>query len=616
MRRLMILPLILILPALCWAQAKPVPVELNNPGFEQELKGWDNADNAELIGVFTVEHDTQRSGKASLHMQSQEQGQWPWVSLRIDKVDADATYLAKVWFRGAEESDSAAVIKLEFLNDKGDVVGSRYTKRPVPNGQWLQMGVQTAAPAEAASAVLYLRLLGDTEVWFDDVELARVGDPPALVAKPARLALQPGEAKQVHLEVVSAAELPDPVEAKLTVTDPLNKEVKDVKGVLLRKDAHTLGGDISLPALSPGTHVWRVKLPAATMEGRIFVPLSKRQPKYLTDQGFLKIGTQPVFPIGLYHVSVADYATLAKQGFTAVQGLASQEPRLLKIAMQEAAKAKLLVDIPLHYAGMVAGNMTASQQKLGYFAKEQAISGWKLADQPDQHPEIADEVPEAYQRLKQKDEQRPLLLTVERPETYEYWANFCDALQVVCFPVPGQPLTVVSDRISAARKALLPWQHLSVLLQAGWLPGDANQPSFDQARAMVYLAVINGAQGVYWYSFRDPGWQLVESPLWERFSELNAETATLGALAVSGTRSPLENDNAKLQTAAFSAGDGIQVMMVNPTAEAQSATLKLAQPAAKTEITSGKANLEIKEGALAVTLEPLGAALVAVETAK
>ncbi|MGE5531655.1 MAG: hypothetical protein ACM3VW_06025 [Bacteroidota bacterium] len=616
MRRLMMVSLILILPALCWAQTKPVPIELANPGFEQEMKGWDNADNPELIGVFTVEQDTQHSGKFSLHMQSQEPGQWPWVSTKIDKVDPGATYLAKVWFRGAEPSDSAAVLKLEFLNEKGEVVGSRYVKRPLPNAQWLQMGVQDAAPAEAVSGKLYLRLVGSTEVWFDDLELARVGDPPALVAKPARLALQPGEAKQVHLEVVSAAELPDPVEAKLSVTDPSNNEVKDVKGALARKDAHTLAGDISLPALSPGTHVWRVKLPAGSVEGRIFVALSKRQPKYLTDQGFLKIGQQPVFPIGLYHVSVADYATIAKQGFNAVQGLASQEPRLLKTALQEAIKAKLLVDIPLHYAGMVAGNMTASQQKLQYFAKEQAISGWKLADEPDQHPEIADEVPEAYQRLKQKDEQRPLLLTVERPDTYEYWANFCDALQVVCLPIPGQPLTMVSDRVAAARKVLLPWQHLSVLLQAGWLPGAANQPSFDQARAMVYLAVINGAQGIYWYSYRDPGWQLMDSPLWEKFADLNAETAKLGGVAISSVRSAVENDNPKLQAAGFTAGERLQVMMVNPTAEAQTATLKLAKPAAKTEITSGKATLEIKEGALAVTLEPLGAALVAVETAK
>jgi hypothetical protein len=531
-------------------------------------------------------------------------------------VDPGATYLAKVWFRGAEASDSAAVLKMEFLNEKGEVVGSRYVKRPVPNGQWLQMGVQDGAPAEAVSAKLYLRLVGDTEVWFDDVELARVGDPPALVAKPARLALPPGEAKQVHLEVLSTPDLPDPVEATLTVTDSVNKEVKDVKGELTRKDAHTLEGDISLPALSPGTHVWRVKLTTGTAEGRIFVALSKRQPKYLTDQGFLKIGQQPIFPIGLYHVSVSDYASIAQHGFNAVQGLASQEPRLLKTALQEATKTKLLVDIPLHYAGMVAGNMTASQQKLQYFAKEQAISGWKVADEPDQHPEIADEVPEAYQRLKQKDEQRPLLLTIERPETYEYWANFCDALQVVCFPVPGQSLTVVSDRVAAARKALLPWQHLSVLLQAGWLANAANQPTYDQARVMVYLAVINGAQGIYWYSYRDPGWQLMDSPLWENFADLNAETARLGGVTTGGVRSAVENDNPKLQVAGFAVGDGLQVMMVNPAAEAQTATLKLAKPAAKTEITSGKATLEIKDGALAVTLEPLGAALVAVETAK
>ena len=133
---------------------------------------------------------------------------------------------------------------------------------------------------------------------------------------------------------------------------------------------------------------------------------------------------------------------------------------------------------------------------------------------------------------------------------------------------------------------------------------------------MVYLAIINGAQGIYWYSFRDPGWQLADSPLWERFADLNAETAKLGAVAMSAPRSSIEIDNTKLQAAAFSAGERTQVMMVNPGAEAQTATLKLAKPAVKADVVSGKASVEVKEGVLTVTLEPLGAALVSVEAAK
>ena len=444
--------------------------------------------------------------------------------------------------------------------------------------------------------------------------MVQAGDAPSVTASPLRLALQPGQPRQVHLEVTSAAELPEAAPPKLLVTDPAGKEIKDVKGELARKDAHTLAGDFDLPSLLPGTHTWRVKLPNGQAEGRFYVVLAKRQPKYLTDQGLLKIGASSVFPIGIYHVSVADYESLAQHGFNAVQGLAGQQPRLLKQALGEAAKRKLLCDMPLHAEGLVAANLLASQQKLQYFAKDQTIADWQIADQPDRRPEIADEVPETYQRLKQKDDLRPLQLTVDQPEQYEYWANFCDSLQVVCFPQPGQGLAMVGGRVAAARKVLQPWQHLSVLLPAGWIPGAANQPSVEQARMMVYLAVINGAQGIYWYSMRDPGWQLSDSPLWEKFGELNEETAGLGTVAMGGARASVEGDNPKLQMAAWGGEAEYQLLVANPTAQAQSALIKLPQAATKTTIRKGQADLEIKNGALTLTLQPLQAAWVTVQS--
>ena len=615
MRRVLMV-LVVLLPVVVCAQAKPKAVEIKNPGFEDELRGWDNADNPELAGVFTLDHDNKRAGKAALHMHPAMGGQWPWVSQKVEQIDGGALYAARMWFRGAEQSDSMVALKIEYLNAKGEVVGGRYARRPLPNGVWTQMMVEALAPDEVASAVLYVRLIGETEAWFDDVEMVRATEPPAVTVRPLRLALAPGAPKQVHLEIVSRAELPEQTATKLALSDSTGKEVGGVKGEFTRQDAHVLAGDFELPGLTSGTHAWRVKLPQGQAEGRLYVALAKRQPKTLTDQGFLKVGLTTVFPIGLYHVGVADYGTIAEQGFNAAQGLASQDPKVLRQALVEAQRVKVMLDIPLHYGGLVAGNFVASQQKLQYFAKDQGISGWKLADEPDQHPEYMDEVPEAYQRLKQKEELRPLLLTVERPDTYEFWANFCDALQVVCFPVPGQPLTMVAERVAAARKVMQPWQHLSVLLQAGWLPNAGNQPTFEQARVMVYLAVLNGAEGIYWYSLRDPGWQLADSPLWEKFKELNAETARLGQFATGARKLEVTGDNPKLQAAAWSVGDGVQLAVCNPQAEAQTAVLKLPQAAATVTVTNGTADIEIKDGALTVKMGPTQAALVTVEVVK
>lgn len=183
-------------------------------------------------------------------------------------------------------------------------------------------------------------------------------------------------------------------------------------------------------------------------------------------------------------------------------------------------------------------------------------------------------------------------------------------------PLPDQPLTVVADRVKAARQALAPWQHLSVLLPAGYRAGVVVQPTADQARMMVYLAVINGARGVWWYALRSPGFRLADTELWKSFKRLNEETAALGAAVVGGTETALQSDNARMQSAAWRMEDKVQIAVANPDSGPQTATLKLEGACEKAEIVKGIGQAEVKDGAVQVMLRPGQAVLIAVSKAK
>jgi hypothetical protein len=415
----------------------------------------------------------------------------------------------------------------------------------------------------------------------------------------------------VHLEIVAAADLPKEVAAQVALLGANDKPVDKVTGALTATGARALAGDMTLPKLAPGAYRWHVTVGKLEAGGKLFVTLANRQPKGLTDRGVLVLDGKPVFPIGIYHASVADYAVLAQQGFTAAQGLGTHEVRLLRSSVDMAQKAGLALELPLHGGGMVGGNVVQSQQKLPYFAKSVGIAGWKLADEPDLHPEIADEVPEVYARLKERDKERPLSLTIERPETYAYWAHFCDSLQVVGFPLPDSPLALVAERVEQAHKALLPWQHLSALLQAGWLPGGGNQPTLQQARQMVYLAIIHGARSIWWYALRDPGWRLTETKLWPDFKRLNAETAALGAAVIEGSEATVESDNPALQMAAWAKGNQVRLAVVNPSAAAaQTAQVKLASPVELAAVSQGDAQVTVKDGVVQMAVGGGEAALI------
>jgi hypothetical protein len=94
----------------------------------------------------------------------------------------------------------------------------------------------------------------------------------------------------------------------------------------------------------------------------------------------------------------------------------------------------------------------------------------------------------------------------------------------------------VSDYAVRAKASLQPWQNLTVVLQCGWKLSPMNQPTFEQARCMVYLALIHGAKGIFWYSMHDPGWNLTETPLWKRFKEINDEIKELSMPVILGTK--------------------------------------------------------------------------------
>ena len=609
-----LLILLVLMPVVALAAAdKPEPVALNNPGFEEELKGWDNADNPDLAGVFSLDGKVHHGGKSCLHMRAEIANLNPWVSQKVAKIEPGAAYVLKVWHQGgiSPENTTYAAIRLEFLDAQGQRLTERYQRQRLAALQWQALGVEALAPPTAASAVVSLRLLGKGEAWFDDVELLRTKPALELVLRPDRMALDPVEGQTAHLEVGAAADLPKDAAAKVELLGPDDKPLDKVSGALAPTGARALAGDMTLPKLASGAYRWHVTVGKLEAWGKLFVTLGDRQPKGLTARGVLVLDGKPVFPIGVYHASVADYALLAQQGFNAAQGLGTHEVRLLRSSVDMAQKAGLMLEIPLHGGGMVGGNIVQSQQKLPYFAKSVGIAGWKVADEPDLHPEIADEVPEVYARLKERDKERPLGLTIERPETYAYWAHFCDSLQVVGFPLPGSPMTLVADRVEQAHKALQPWQHLSALLQAGWLPGGGNQPTLQQARQMVYLAVIHGARSIWWYALRDPGWKLAETKLWQDFKRLNEETAALGAAVIEGTEATVDNDNPALQMAAWAKGNQIRLAIVNSdAATAQTALVKLPSPVEQAAVSQGDAQVTVKDGAVQVAMPSGGVVLV------
>ena len=570
-----VLMVTLMTAAASFAQAPQPEIPLNNPGFESD-EGW---------GIhfpdFTAYDDAQaRTGDRSLRISDPDGQKAPFASQVVTELEGGATYTFTVWYRGTAEDVGPgwrAALKMEYYNDEGENTYGKYAQgNEHTSGEWRQIELTAEAPPDTTRVTLLVRLFGAGTVWFDDAAFALAAPPPVVSLAPQRHLLEPGE---------------NTVSFTARVLEPLDAEAAPIRIMVYEDEGEQIEADVALeqredglwtvtltlPELAQGTY--RVESNLGQTPGQmayLFVPLTDRKPEGLSDTGTILVEGEPFFPIGLYHVSVSHYPMLAEAGFNCVQGVSPNNLEAFGAALDACLENGLTMDVPLYGGMKVQENMEASLAGIAAYADHPAVMCWKSIDEPDLRPGMPKEVAEAYITLKEADPVNPIELTLCQPPGFGYWANFCDIMQVDPYPIPNQPLTMVSDWVDTAMAGLEPWQNLTAVLQSGWKHTPFNQPTPEQARSMVYLALIHGAKGIFWYSFRDPGWELDKTPLWEHFPAINAETMALSMPVMLGEadeRVTVASADDVVHWRAWEYDGKTWLMMTNPLEEPVTATV-------------------------------------------
>jgi hypothetical protein len=270
----------------------------------------------------------------------------------------------------------------------------------------------------------------------------------------------------------------------------------------------------------------------------------RRTPDQISETGTLLWQGKPFFPIGIYHVShtAGEYRTLADNGFNMIQGPFPGDVETFMTCLDLALSYGIAVDVPLYTGGQVKKNLAASLGMITAAAAHPAVLCWKILDEPDanHNAPVRHEVPDAYLALKAAHPKQPIELTLSQDKSLEYWVSYSDIIQIDRYPVPSRPLREVFDFCRNAKAVMKAWQPLIYVVQCGWTPDLTTQPTFAQARAMVFLALIGGAKGISWYSRQenDPEgkvvWDLTNSPLWRRLKEINLEIQSLASPVLLG----------------------------------------------------------------------------------
>lgn len=212
------------------------------------------------------------------------------------------------------------------------------------------------------------------------------------------------------------------------------------------------------------------------------------------------------FPLCLYGVgNPKDLKTIKKAGFSCIQG-SSQEPQTLEQLARQAQKLGLKV---VFYPNQLLG--TPYEQK----AQKWPVLAWYLVDEPDVQRWSREQVQQAHQAAKKAFPLHATALVIGQGKTAVAYYDIPDVMMMDWYPVPHYPLTSFGDNVRYTKEGLARtnmqdhplWGVVQIFDWKNYeqyRPDDeriGRFPTTAEIRFMAYDGILNGATGLFFYTF-------------------------------------------------------------------------------------------------------------------
>ncbi|MGD7706355.1 carbohydrate binding domain-containing protein [Microlunatus sp. Y2014] len=561
-----------------------------------------------------------RSGSSSLHIQAPSGQGAPWAFQQLEVVEG-GIYEISAWTK--QPSSVTAMIKFEFytspITTADTWVGDESISHPgSTNTDWQQVTGQVTVPETAKVAKVYLRYYSPCDANWDDASLVFVK-----MAEPVQLEMFTDQG--VHY--------PDVTTGKVTVG------VTPADGVLAGKTVRLAIGQVG-----QGPVITRSEAAAESMvfefatgdlamrtpyevvvelldgAGTPLYALSSmiirwERPTTLNEAEEILVDGEPFFPVIMYHVGAADYPLMPTIGVNTVQLSGSTVESTLQLL--DAAQDAGLKGLVVLYKGMrIKENADWYRELIPAVKDHPAVLAWALMDEPDGNNKM-DEIFDGYRLARSLDDEHPVYMVSCFPTDYRGVEHATDVLATDIYPLDNKPIGTVGSDIDIAM-SVTPSKPVWQILQAFYLPnyGWTYLPTITDVRNMAHQSINHGATGLGYYSMTDPGWALVDSPLWPGLVAAEPELARLGELATDPSARQLSRVTTDTtEYAIYQQRRGYVVSVLNLTKEPQQVTVPLPRQLARRTATTRFGGDEVivlqgRDPSLTVDLERHGCRLI------
>ncbi len=205
------------------------------------------------------------------------------------------------------------------------------------------------------------------------------------------------------------------------------------------------------------------------------------------------------FPVGFFGVDApADARALAAEGFDAIQSYQTEPGRVSALAAEARRRGQLLLVAPHE----VEQSARAAREFPGVF--------WYLQDEPDVSGVSRDQLAGLERRVRAWSPEAKTAFVVGDGRKAKDYPGVADAIMVDWYPVPHLPLESAGDHVRLTAEAAGGRKVWAVLQAMDWRNFPQRDPKkkrigrFPDAaeiRFMSYDAVLNGASGVWYFTY-------------------------------------------------------------------------------------------------------------------
>jgi hypothetical protein len=560
---------------------------LKNPGFEQGTKHWTIYSGSKSGPRFSVDRSVVHSGEKALRWDSKI-NKGNITAFQNVKLTPGRMYKFSGWLktdnlRGSRET--GASICIELLDQNGKVVpwsgfypgGLRGTR-----GWWHltsytnKLGHNIFGPVKFknANVMIYLRKRKKAftgKAWWDDLRLEPVS-MTCHILKPAYKMTAPDNDPALKLEFET---WPEDFDLKLNQTElyisVVNNAEKTVLSKIINPEQKHFTREFCLRKLRYGSYklsvVFRRKQDSSQLWKQEFpikrIASFKNYPVYIDNSGKTIVNNKPFLPLGIYTRNVkystngldlqAQYRKYIKSSpFNTVLCYDMFPPAVMKEF--GASDKKVILSVKDYFNAIWYHPKTFHCEKDEVKAIKKVVNKWKRYPalfawytNDEKGLELLKNHQEHYYAVNKTDPGHPSFNLHNNTADMSEMINCCDAIGIDVYPVPRKPLSLVAEEVKHAQQAVGYSRPVWAVLQIsnlgvhyGKRMPEGRPPTDKELRAMSWLALCNGANGIIYYCFHDMlrDKKYAVSEYWKKYCRVVKEISLYSDIILSSEKCP------------------------------------------------------------------------------